>query len=271
MLQDEDEDELTEYEEWFLENEFYFPIELRSLGMNSMELELFYQNVYKSLVADVSVAVHRVMLLQHPWLCREIRPRLIEKINMVAPRLAHDWATQLFSMMYYVDNGFDLREKYDCFDFWKKNNMDPDHEIKRFVSDYDLYEHLSDDELDYIEDDYKRDEIIGHRALFRERAAVYDAFMLPALKHYGRILDIQGDAWVVLAGLSGQFITEYVERASDWDIFFKLGFPEEYLDMDPMQYHQLMMDTLQRQIYWCLRCGEKLAEEDRDRIGILCL
>lgn len=262
LHQDEDEDNLTEYEDWYIKNEWDFPRELRDLGMEFIDFELFYYRVYKPIVADLVGPLHRVMMEQHPSLSRELRPRIVEKINEIVPELAHEWIVQLFVLVFYDEKGYSLPEKYECFDYWKTNNMDPDYDMKQYYPHCERYKDYSDEEIEELDDEFLIIELKSHRYHARRRAKVYDALMLPVLKHFDKILNLSADAWVVLAGLSDHFISEYGERAYKWDIFFKFGFPEEYIDMDPMKYYEVLQETHKAKIYWCLKCGQQLSEED---------
>lgn len=261
---DDDDDNLTEYEEWFIYNEFYFPDELRDTGINSMEIELFYHQVYKPVVAEMSPKLHRVMMDQHPSMSREIRPRIVERINRIAPDLAHEWILELFNLMYYAENGFDLRDKYISFERWQKYNMMPDYFEKQFILNFEEYESFSDEEIEDLEDEYVKRRIKEYRYYRQRRSAVHEAFIQPVLKYYSRILNISGDAWVVFAGVTEDMFVEYRERSYHWDSFFKFGFPEEYIDMDAVKYHEILMDTLSKKSYWNYRYGKELEEEDKE-------
>jgi len=256
---DDDELDMSDFERWFDDHVFYFPVTLRTGGYNSLSIEMFYRHVYTNIKKELIPVIRRLMGEQYPTILNEKRPAVLAEITRKVESIGWRLIFSLFELVYDEQMGVNLREKYPDFDEWvvfygrrdTPSFMDP--------TFFDQFPWLSDEQkLVMIEEDrVESQEVFDWRD--GRMQAFYDVVQPILFRYYKPLLELSADGWIIYAVWIREEYESYVFRFDYLETFIEYNFEEEDLDLPYDKFREKLRAKQQEE--WTLRNIESSSTE----------
>ncbi|HEX3008209.1 MAG TPA: hypothetical protein VHO90_11415, partial [Bacteroidales bacterium] len=221
---DDDEDSVdNEFYDWRNTYEFWFPKEL-VYGPDYI-IRDFYQAKYPGLIADLIRETKELIYMHYPEIETELRPRIVKIIENRLEDICIKITIDLFSLLHYEFNGFNLKEKYPKIDEWTRLYSRPPISFKNMDDTFDKL-NLTRQQRRVIMEELESDDNFMVRKE-RRRAQLIHVVQKIAFRHYPNLENLSTDGWVVFSEFMHEAFFEYKFHFDYLASFIYYNLPEE--------------------------------------------
>jgi hypothetical protein len=230
MFEDDDDDDESvdnEFYDWFNTYEFWFPKEL-VYGPEYI-IRDFYQTKYPGLINDLIPETRELLYTHYPGFESEFRPRIIKIIENRLEAICIKAVIDLFVLLHYEQNGFNLKEKYPKLEEWTRLYSHPPISFKNMDETFDKL-NLTRQQRRVIMEELESDDNFMTRKE-RRRAQLIQVVQKVAFRHYPTLGNLSTDGWVVFSEFMHEAFFEYKFHFDYLASFIYYKLPEEDIDL----------------------------------------
>lgn len=237
--QDEDDDddfELSEFEEWYDNNFMYFQHEKDHEYGPTPEIETFYNTVYKPFMRDLKKPLRQLVENHYPHIGSEHRPEVLTKIDSDIDWTGHEFILFLRNANEFLKTGKDIHEMYPDYDSWVETIATYRKPHYLDLSFLQKTEGITDEIIQTIE----AESIVESNELFefeeKPRSEFYKLVQNIIFKYYPELFDMSKDGWTLFEYfMHGEYIN-YQLNFEHLDSFIEYNLDIEDLDLPYMAY-----------------------------------
>ncbi len=223
----------SKFDIWYNDNFSYFARGISEFVEPTIEIKLFYKDVYCPTMHELASAIKKLLIKHYPVIDTEHRFSVLNAIQNEIKITGHNFLLRLYDLMIDHTESINLRDKYPELERWEIHKKSSKF-INRSV--FDSIKSLTYSQKNELYELAKKEFSESYNLKDQLRYEFIEVIQPPVFKYYPVIQQLDMDGWVVYFYLLSMEHLDYRLRFEHIAEFIEYKFPEEDLYIGDIEF-----------------------------------